>query len=148
MTWIDIADYIFVKKSTNFKILSYRTWLSAQGEVGNAIKIALNAGYKHIDCASAYCNEEEAGQAFSEYFAQPGAAKREDIFIVSKLWVKDFKCVKEACKKTLKDLQLEYLDLYLIHLPFEVDHSIPGVVPEAGVGLIGYSPERINVMIF
>ena len=126
----------------------FRTWLSPQGEVGAAIKIALNAGYKHIDCASAYCNEVEAGQAFSEYFAQPGAAKREDIFIVSKLWVKDFKRVKEACKKTLKELQLGYLDLYLIHLPYEVDQNISTVVPQGGVGLIGYSPERINVKFF
>ena len=105
----------------------------------------MNAGYKHIDCASAYCNEVEAGEAFAGYFAQPGAAKREDIFIVSKLWVKDFNRVKEACKKTLKELQLEYLDIYLIHLPYEVDQNIPGGVPSEGVGLIGYTPERINV---
>jgi alcohol dehydrogenase (NADP+) len=120
------------------------TWLSNPGEVGAAVKVALQEGYKHIDCASAYGNEAEIGQAFTDYFASPGAAKREDIFVTSKLWVKSFSHVKEHCKKTLKDLQLKYLDLYLIHLPYEVDSNIEGVVPQNGVGLLGYDPNRIN----
>ena len=130
------------------EFLTFSTWLSQPGEVGTAVKTALNAGYKHIDCARAYCNEAEVGQAFTEYFASPGAAKREDIYIVTKLWVKEFNIVKEACQRQLKDLQLEYLDLYLMHLPFEVDANIEGVCPENGVGLIGYNPERIAVRLF
>jgi len=119
------------------------TWLSQPGEVGAAVKTALNAGYKHIDCARAYCNEAEVGEAFNEFFTSPGAAKREDIYIVTKLWVKEFNMVKEACQRQLKLLQLDYLDLYLMHLPYEVDENIEGVVPENGVGLIGYNPDRV-----
>lgn len=124
-----------------------RTWLSAPGEVGAAVKIALTSGYKHIDCAACYGNEREIGVAFKEYFASPGASKREDVYVVSKLWVKNFSTVRESCQKTMKDLQLDYLDLYLIHLPFEVEPNHPTVCPDAatGAGQIGYSVERINV---
>jgi len=113
------------------------------------VNIALTAGYKHIDCATCYGNEPEVGKAFKEYFSSPGASKREEIYIVSKLWVKDFSKVREGCQKTLKDLQLDYLDLYLIHLPFEVENSLGTVCPDpaTGVGLIGYKEERINVRI-
>lgn len=132
-----------LNNGTSMPSFGLGTWLSAPGEVGAAVEIALREGYKHIDCAASYGNEAEIGEVFTKYFAS-GAAKREDIFIVSKLWVKDFGNVKEACMKTLKNLQLKYLDMYLVHLPFEVDSKIEGVVPENGVGLIGYKPERIN----
>ncbi|WP_124981083.1 aldo/keto reductase [Nonlabens xiamenensis] len=94
------------------------TWKSKPGEVKKAIKTALNAGYKHIDCAAIYGNEQEIGEAFNEVFSE-GKIKREDIWITSKLWnnahLKDD--VAPALENTLKDLQLDYLDLYLIHWP-------------------------------
>ena len=62
-----------------------RTWQSAKGEVGKAIKIALQCGYRHIDCAYSYQNEAEIGEALNEVFKE-GKLKREDIFITSKLW--------------------------------------------------------------
>ncbi|WP_298529379.1 aldo/keto reductase [uncultured Christiangramia sp.] len=104
------------------------TWKSEKGEVANAVKIALNNGYKHIDCAATYGNEAEVGEAFDEVFGK-GDIKREDLWITSKLWNNDHKKedVIPALKQTLKDLQLEYLDLYFIHWPvaFKPDVSFP-----------------------
>lgn len=93
------------------------TWKAEPGLVGAAVKHALtNANYKHIDCAAVYANEKEIGVVFNEVFSA-GKIKREEIFITSKLWNTEHHPdnVEKACRQTLADLQLEYLDLYLMH---------------------------------
>jgi diketogulonate reductase-like aldo/keto reductase len=103
-------------------ILGLGTWQSESNTVGQAVEYAITqANYQHIDCASIYGNEKEIGQVFNKVFNQ--GINRQDIFITSKLWNNDHHPdrVTEACKETLADLQLEYLDLYLMHwgLPFQ-----------------------------
>jgi len=97
------------------------------GEViAAAVKDAISVGYRHIDCAAVYGNEHLVGQSLREVMA--GGIPREALWITSKLWndKHDEKDVIPAYEKSLKDLQLDYLDLYLIHWPFPNFHA-PGV---------------------
>ncbi|XP_073102807.1 NADP-dependent D-sorbitol-6-phosphate dehydrogenase isoform X2 [Elaeis guineensis] len=77
-----------------------------------------------------YQNEAEVGEALAEAF-QIGLAKREDLFITTKLWNSDHGHVVEACKDSLKKLQLDYLDLYLVHFPIAIKHTGVGTTTSA-----------------
>lgn len=92
----------------------------------NSIKI----GYRHFDCAADYKNEAEVGEALSEAF-QTGLVKREELFITTKLWNSDHGHVVEACKDSLKNLKLDYLDLYLVHFPISTKHTGVGTTSSA-----------------
>lgn len=115
--------------------LGLGTWKSEPGEVGAAVLQALQLGYRHLDGAFIYGNEKEIGEALQKAFAD-GIVQREELWITSKLW-NDAHApddVKPAVQKTLADLQLEQLDLYLMHWP--VAHR-PGVMlPKAASDMV------------
>ncbi len=111
------TENISLNTGAKMPVIGLGTWKAPVGVVGKAVEYALTqAGYRHIDCAAIYHNEEEIGQAFARAFSS-GGVKRDEVFVTSKLWndVHEKNAVVLACKKTLQDLQLDYLDLYLMH---------------------------------
>lgn len=97
-------------------------------QVAQAVRMALRAGYRHIDCAGVYGNEKEIGEVLADTMAGRieglPAIPREDLWITSKLWNDKHapEDVVAACKQSLADLGLDYLDLYLVHWPFPNYH--------------------------
>lgn len=85
-----------------------------------AVAYALNNGYRHIDAAYCYGNEEEVGLGLKDAF-EAGKVKREDVFVTTKLWCTDHTRVEEGLDKSLKLLGLEYVDLYLMHWPIAMN---------------------------
>ena len=91
-------------------------------QVRSAIRSALQIGYRRIDTAPVYFNEDAIGDALHESM-QDGLVQREDLFIVSKLPCPMHRHVELAVRKTLSDLRLDYLDLYLIHWPVAFQYN-------------------------
>lgn len=91
--------------------------------IAAAVKDAITLGYRHIDCASVYGNEEYIGKSLHDVMKR--GLKREELWITSKLWNDKHaeNDVIPSCEKSLRDLQLDYLDLYLVHWPFPNFHA-------------------------
>lgn len=115
-----------LRDGTKLPALGLGTWLSEPETVYRAVRSALEVGYRHIDCAWIYLNEGEVGRALHDAL-QAGDVAREDLWITTKLW-NDAHApadVQPALERSMKLLQLEYVDLYLMHWP---------VALRAGVG--------------
>jgi alcohol dehydrogenase (NADP+) len=95
--------------------------------VAATLKKAIYSGYRHIDCASVYGNEKNIGDVLNE-IVKTDFIKRGDLWITSKVWNDMHDKVEKSCRQSLADLQINYLDLYLVHWPFPNYHP-----PKCGV---------------
>jgi alcohol dehydrogenase (NADP+) len=113
-----------LRNGSEMPALGLGTWKSEPQDVYRAVRSAIEVGYRHIDCAAIYLNEEEVGQALADAF-EAGDVRRKDMWITSKLWNDSHapKRVRRALEASLRRLQLDYLDLYLIHWPVALKHG-------------------------
>lgn len=120
-------------------------------ECENSVLQAIEAGYRLIDTAAVYMNETAVGNAIRK-----SGIKREDLFITTKLWVQDagYENAKKAFEKSINKLQLDYLDLYLIHQPYGDVHGSWRAMEElykAGkvkaIGVSNFQPDRVMDII-
>lgn len=105
---------IKLNDQVSLPVLGLGTWQLTGGKCRQAVKDALEIGYRHIDTAEIYGNQKEIGQALKE-----SGLNRRDLFLTSKVWFTNLhkEGVLKACRKTLAELQTDWLDLYLIHWP-------------------------------
>jgi len=120
-------------------VLGLGTWQSKPGEVTQAVSDAIEAGYRHIDGARIYQNEHEVGAGIKKKL-DDGTVKREELFVVNKLWDNSHHpdAVLPAIKKTLGDLGLDYLDMYLIHWPISFE-PVEELIPRDAEGKLRFA---------
>ena len=125
--------------------------ITDHNECENSVLNAIETGYRLIDTAASYMNETAVGNAIKK-----SGVDREDLFITTKLWVEDtgYEKTKEAFEKSLNKLQLDYLDLYLIHQPYGDVHGSWRAMEELykegkvkAIGLSNFHPDRLMDII-
>ncbi|RYN88033.1 D-galacturonate reductase [Alternaria tenuissima] len=124
-----VASQFKLNTGATIPTVGLGTWRSESGEVRDAVSFALKQGYRHIDAALIYGNENEVGQGIKD-----SGVPREEIFLTSKLWNTHQPNVKEGLQKSLDALGTDYLDLYLIHWPVRL-------VPNESSELLPVNPD-------
>lgn len=116
-----LTDTYTLNNGVEIPVIGFGTWQSADGdEAYHAVRWALEAGYRHIDTAAEYLNEESVGKAIRD-----SGIAREDLFVTTKLWNyqrKSYDDTLHAFEDSLKRLGLDYVDLYLIHWPNPIEY--------------------------
>ena len=109
------TQYFTLNNGVKMPVIGFGTWQVSQEDTEQAVLQALRAGYRCIDTAEGYQNEEQIARAI-----KASGIPREEIFIITKVWVQDhgYEQTKKAFADSLKRLNTDYVDLYLIHMPF------------------------------
>lgn len=141
-------QYVKLSNGVEMPILGFGVFqIPDYAQCEQAVTDALNAGYRLIDTAAAYFNEESVGSAIKK-----SGIKREDLFITTKLWIQDYcyENAKKAFRLSLDKLGLDYLDLYLMHQPYNDYYGAWRAIEElyeAGkiraIGVSNFYPERL-----
>ena len=110
-----IVEYVTLSNEVKMPILGYGVYQVSKEECERCVLDALKVGYRHIDTAQAYFNEEEVGSAIKR-----SGVPREDIFLTTKVWIEHYgyENAKASVLESMQRLQTEYLDLVLLHQPF------------------------------
>ncbi len=145
-------EYLKLYNGVEMPVLGYGVYqVPDYNECKRSVLAALEAGYRSIDTAQAYQNEEAVGDAIKE-----SGVGRKDLFITTKLWITDFgyEAAKKAFETSLKKLQLEHLDLYLLHQPFGDVHGAWRALEELykamkirAIGVSNFYPDRVMDLI-
>ncbi|XP_073982060.1 1,5-anhydro-D-fructose reductase-like [Rhodnius prolixus] len=141
-------DSVITAGDVNIPVIGLGTWMSSEDEIEKAIDAALECGYRLIDTAYVYYNEKSIGKALNKWL-ESGKIRREDLFIVTKLPL--FGCraehVEYFLKKSLENLQLSYVDLYLIHNPvgLQLKNEEPFPRDESGRLLLDMDTDHLAV---
>lgn len=144
----DINSVAMLNNGLRMPVLGLGTFQSPRGEeTRNAVRWALEVGYRHIDTAALYGNEEDVGQAIRE-----SGVPRESIFLTTKLWNGDHQDALRAFEESLRRLGVDYIDLYLVHWPIKDTRLVAWrdvvKIYESGraraVGVSNYTPAHIE----
>ena len=145
-------ENVLLNNGVEMPILGFGVYqVTDPNECETSVFEAINAGYQLIDTAQAYGNEEAVGKAIKK-----SGVAREELFITTKLWVSDvsYDKAKKAFEKSLKNLGLDYLDLYLIHQPYGDVHGAWHAMEELykegrirAIGISNFQPDRVMDMI-
>ncbi|MBQ2545233.1 MAG: aldo/keto reductase [Clostridia bacterium] len=111
----NLTDTYTLSNGVRIPVVGFGTWQSPDGEIArNAVRVALESGYRHIDTAAAYGNEDSVGAGI-----RLSGVRREEIFLTTKHWITDrgYEKTIAACEESLRRLGTDYVDLYLIHWP-------------------------------
>jgi len=145
-------EKVILNNGVEMPILGFGVYqVTDANECETSVLNAINAGYRLIDTAQAYGNEEAVGKAIKK-----SGVARAELFITTKLWVSDasYEKAKKAFEKSLKRLDLDYLDLYLIHQPYGDVHGAWHAMEELykegkirAIGISNFQPDRVMDMI-
>jgi 2,5-diketo-D-gluconate reductase A len=145
-------QYISLNNGLQIPILGFGVFqITDAKECERSVLDAIHTGYRLIDTAASYLNEEAVGRAI-----RSSGVARQELFVTTKLWVQDagYENTKKALEKSLKRLQLEYLDLYLIHQPYGDIHGSWRAMEEScregktrSIGVANFHPDRVMDLI-
>jgi diketogulonate reductase-like aldo/keto reductase len=152
MTGVKFMEYVILNNGVKMPLLGFGVYQVTDAKIcEESVLNALQTGYRLIDTAAVYMNEEAVGNAIKR-----SGIPREELFITTKLWIQDtgYESTKNAFEKSLKRLQLEYLDLYLIHQPIGDIYASWRAMEELywegrikAIGVSNFYPDRLMDLI-
>lgn len=143
------TTFITLPTGQKMPALGFGTWQASEEEIETALDAAFEAGYRHIDTAPVYYNEKAIGRVLKKWL-DSGKVQRSELFIVTKLPPTGNRPegVEKWIKRSLEDLQLDYLDLYLIHVPFTFEEVGDDLHPTNNKGEIKIDVSTNHVKVW